>query len=124
MNVINAERNMWDMPLRNFHPHSQKRTETHSCDLIERQAAIDAIIEKFPFIDPMSIIWTISDLPSAQPTLYGYNIEHLVFIAKAMEKDGLSPEEVANLLRDTGYVVKFVIESLKEASKKLIILNK
>ena len=35
-------------------------------DLISRQAAIEAIIEKFPFIDPMSIIWTISDLPSAQ----------------------------------------------------------
>ena len=68
--------------------------------------------ELFPIIG-------IDALPSAQPTLYGYNIEHLVFIAKAMEKDGLSPEEVANLLRDTGYAVKFVIESLKEALKKI-----
>lgn len=35
-------------------------------DLIYRSAAIDAFIEKYSYIDPMSIIQTISDLPSAQ----------------------------------------------------------
>lgn len=90
-------------------------------DLISRKSAIDAInaLHDKPNAWLDCAVEAVEALPSAQPTLYGYSIEHLVFIAKAMEKDGLSPEEVANLLRDTGYAVEFVIESLKEALKKI-----
>ena len=36
-------------------------------DLIERQAAIEALIDTFTYIDPMALIDVISKLPSAQP---------------------------------------------------------
>lgn len=94
-------------------------------DLISRKLAIDelCVMLRACFgaddeeLDAVTV--TLNNISSVQPTLYGYSIEHLVFIAKAMEKDGLSPEEVANFLRDTGYAVKFVIESLKEALEKI-----
>ena len=94
-------------------------------DLIRRKSAIDELCVMLrdcfgaddEELDAVTV--TLNNMPPSQPTLYGYSIEHLAFIAKAMEKDGLSPEEVANLLRDTGYAVKFVIESLKEALEKI-----
>ena len=89
-------------------------------DLISRKMAVELFPDddlesdtKGGYIAPHLARQMISELTSSQPTLYGYKIEHLVFIAKAMEKDGLSPEEVGNFLRDTGYAVKLVIESLK-----------
>lgn len=90
-------------------------------DLISRKDAIDAInaLHDKPNSWLDCAVEAVEALPPSQPTLYGYSIEHLAFIAKAMEKDGLSPEEVANLLRDTGYAVKLVIESLKEALEKI-----
>lgn len=36
-------------------------------DLIDRQAAIEALIDTFTYIDPMALIDVISKLPSAQP---------------------------------------------------------
>lgn len=33
-------------------------------DLVSRQVAIDRLIEKFPYIDPMAIIRVVSDLPA------------------------------------------------------------
>ena len=54
-----------------------KRTKTHSCDLIDRQAAIDAHYEycnKHP--DAGFPVWSLKileDLPPAQPDLSGYS---------------------------------------------------
>ena len=54
--------------LDNAQPDSNESSLTQKAlDTIDRQAAIDALIEKYPFIDPMSIMWVISNLPSAQP---------------------------------------------------------
>ena len=56
---------------------TQERTETHTCDLISRQAAIDAHYEycnKHP--DAGFPVWSLKileNLPSAQPDLSGYS---------------------------------------------------
>ena len=34
-------------------------------DLISREAAIDTLIEKLPYVSPMHLIWIMCDLPSA-----------------------------------------------------------
>ena len=69
-------------------------------DCIDRQAAIDAIrnirevyVNNLPtLIDKASVQTELMMLPSAQPTLYGYNIEHLAYIARVMEKEGITAE--------------------------------
>ena len=38
-------------------------------DLISRQAAIEALIDTFTYIDPMALIEVISKVPSARPGL-------------------------------------------------------
>ena len=48
-----------------------KRTETHACDLISRQAAIDATWFEPSYTDPLNVLTEVrdrlKDLPSAQP---------------------------------------------------------
>lgn len=82
-------------------------------DLINRQDAI-ATFYKYP-----NVQWTTLDImnelemvPSSQPTLYGYKIEHLVFIAKIMEKENLPPEKVAEILSDTKKIVEILWNNL------------
>ena len=60
------------------HPHSQKRTETHSCDCISRQAAIDSICRTVcdnPEIceSPCDEIKVLEIMPSAQPDISEYS---------------------------------------------------
>ena len=99
-------------------------------DLISRQAAIDALtklrIEKMQEGKDVSLVWKCLDevlqVPSVQPTLYGYNIEHLVLIANVLEKENLPPERVTEALMDIGRIVSIVSdefeESLREAMKQ------
>ena len=67
-------------PLEESPETHDKRTETHSCDLIERQAAIDAIIKAdYEFTGILSeprarrFEQTINALPSAQPKRKEFN---------------------------------------------------
>lgn len=101
-------------------------------DLISRKAAIDALGEK-----PM--VWSkyddyalgersqwqkdklaIESVPSAQPTLYGYNIEHLELIARVLQKENLPPERVAEALMDIGRVVAIVRDEFEESLRKAV----
>lgn len=93
-------------------------------DLISRQAAIDALGDM-----PMS--WADTDaelqakedwkihreallnLPSAKPTLYGYKIEHLAYIATVMEKEGVTAEYAVRTFDDMERVIKMVIEEAR-----------
>ena len=98
-------------------------------DLINRQAALDTIFSEPLYKSGMKkrdadvvvpvIYEKIKSLPSAQPTLYGYPVEHLVFVANVLHKEGIEPDELANVLEDTGYAVKLVIESLQDALHKV-----
>lgn len=105
-------------------------------DMIPKQAALDALEKEkpTPFVDKDGRVdpfgagrqnqWyrdgiAIMNLPSAQSTLYGYDIKHLAFIASIMEKKGVSPEEAAAIFRDVNRVIEMVLEDMKETGEKV-----
>ena len=59
-------------------------------------------------------------LPSAQPTLCGYNIEHLILIANVLRKENLPPERVAEALTDIGRIVSIVKDEFEESLRKAV----
>ena len=98
-----------------------KALEATEDDLIRRQDAICVAYDCedefgkdviFRFIDH------INQIPSAQPTLYGYSVEHLILIARALQKENLSPERVADALMDIGRIVAMVKGELEKTLRK------
>lgn len=104
-------------------------------DLISRQAAIEIIHSLYPSepIMPRNREWwgeqykpfieaekALEMLPSAQPTLYGYNIEHLELIARVLQKEDLPPEKVAEVLNDIGRIVAIVKDEFEETLRKAV----
>ena len=100
-------------------------------DLISRQDAIDALAKFVPYAicDESTESYTngltdaynlILQLPSAQPTIYGYDIRHLELIAAVLQKENLPPEMVAEVLTDIGRIVAIVTDEFEEALKKAV----
>ncbi len=106
-------------------------------DLISRQAAIDAVKKntfRLTFAEEQNyeghVAWSayavysdviegaLLDLPFAQPTLYGYNIEHLELIARVLQKEDLPPERIAEVLTDIGRIVAIVKDEFEETLRK------
>lgn len=48
---------------------TQERAETHACDLIDRQAAIDAIYHHLPSVSRTRARTMLHEVPSAQPEI-------------------------------------------------------
>lgn len=87
-------------------------------DLISRQAAIKEAYKIVIDGDAYEVVQveTLMGLPSAEPTLYGYKIERLAYIARVMEKEGVTAEDAARTFSDLGRAVSLVID---EALQKL-----
>ena len=49
--------------------HTEERTETHACDCISRQAAIDATWENPSYTDPMNVLTEVRDRIKALPSV-------------------------------------------------------
>lgn len=82
-------------------------------DLISRQTLIDAFEEEFYTMysdDYNYMIKFFKNLPSAKPTLYGYKIEHLAYIATVMKKEGVTAEYAVRTFDDMERVVKMLME--------------
>ena len=62
----------------------------------------------------------IEKLPSAQPILYGYNIEHLDLIARVLQKEDLPPERIVEALTDIGRIAEIVKDEYEEALRKAV----
>ena len=62
----------------------------------------------------------LEDIPSAQPTLHGYNIKHLDLIARVLQKEDLPPERVVEALTDIGRIVAIVRDEFEEALRKAV----
>lgn len=60
----------------------------------------------------------IMALPTANHTLYGYNIEHLAFIEALLQKENISPEELKDMLSDIGRMTKFVIDDITDTIQR------
>lgn len=117
-------------------------------DLIDRQAAVDALWKTLfdyedktekqfqetddldigewmvhrIFVQNMSDIdrQTILNLPSVEPTLCGYKIEHLELIARVLQKEDLPPERVAETLTDIGRIIAIVEDEFEETLRKAV----
>ena len=53
-------------------------------------------------------------LASAQPTLYGYDITHLMMIAEILKKENLQPERVDDALTDIEQIINIVRGEFEE----------
>lgn len=62
----------------------------------------------------------VNDMPTVQPTLYGYNIEHLKLIASVLQKEGVPPERVTEALTDIGRIVEIVTDEFEESLRKAV----
>lgn len=100
-------------------------------DLIERRVAIDALAEPCKVTDTWTdeyavgerMQWekdvkALNNLPSAQPTLYGYEIEHLAYIARVMQKEGVTAEYAVRTFGDMSRASRMIIEELQEKVEK------
>ena len=97
-------------------------------DMIYRQEAIRWVkTECNPYGKPTidfesgkKFIEHLEQMASAEPTLYGYNIEHLAMIARVLQKEDLPPDRLAEILTDIGRIVTMVQDELKEALRKAV----
>lgn len=92
-------------------------------DLISRRAAMNkkVLLEDWTGKEYEAILVDdIKHLPSAQPTLCGYDIEHLMLIANVLRKENLSPERVTDALTDIGRIVSMVIDEFEETLRKAV----
>lgn len=60
----------------------------------------------------------LNNLPSAQPTLCGYDIKHLMLIAEVLRKENLPPERVTEALMDIGRIVSIVSDEFEESLRE------
>lgn len=100
-------------------------------NLIDRQTAIEAMtntlwhypnecyrnLNEYEFAKGVAELG-LKSVPSAQPTLYGYPVEHLAMIARVLQKENLPPERIAEMLSDAGRIVEMVRDEFEETLRK------
>ena len=88
---------------------------------VSAEAVFDALL-KLPSAQPdPSQCWGCNcPKMNAQPTLCGYNIEHLELIARVLQKENLPPERVAEVLTDIGRIIAIVKGEFEEALRKAV----
>lgn len=96
-------------------------------DWVSRQAVIDVMCELMhhwfggdPKDEIREIKRELEKLPSAQPTLYGYNVKHLELIARVLQKENIPPERVVEALTDIGRIVAIVCDEFEENLRKAV----
>ena len=88
-------------------------------DLISREKVFDVISNwNDNESDIETLAFMISDIPPAEPTLYGYKIEHLAYIARVMEKEGVTAEYAVRTLNDIGAAVHMVMNEVMDGLKQ------
>ena len=98
-------------------------------DLISRKAAIEVLRNRWlktrnyegigeDIAEECEIY--LKTLPSAQPTLYGYPVEHLALIARVLQKENFPPERIAEKLSDVGRIVEMVRDEFEETLRKAV----
>ena len=92
-------------------------------DTISRQMAIDIV--DFECGEWRGLAKTIIDrfkaLPSVEPTLYGYKIELLAYIARVMEKEGITAEQAVNAFDDLSMAVRLIIEETQQKVEEAVM---
>lgn len=57
---------------------------------------------------------------SAQQTLFGYKIEHLAYIAKVMEKEGITAECAVRTFDDMSRAIRMIIEEAQQKAGEML----
>lgn len=95
-------------------------------DLIRRSDALNCFhdwVDRYGDVhtpDEMVEYRAIEELPSVEPTLYGYNIKHLDLIARILQKEDLPPDRIVDALTDIGRIVEIVKDEYEEALRKAV----
>ncbi len=88
-------------------------------NIIYRQAAIDLIKSwsgGYDYIETPTdaAVKSFEQLPSAEPTLYGYRIDILALIATIMQKENVVPEKAIEYFTDIDRMVQMIRDEEKE----------
>lgn len=62
----------------------------------------------------------IDSAPTIEPTLYGYNVEHLALIAAVMAKENVTPEKAVETFRNIGGILQMIMDEQKEIIQKAV----
>ena len=91
-------------------------------DLISRQDAMNAI-NAYGWLSrdgKARCCEVLTALPSVEPTLYGYKIEILAYIARVMQKEGITAEDAARTFSDIGYAVSMIRDEIWQKMEEAI----
>ena len=93
-------------------------------DLISRKAAIKLLEDwadgySYLEVPVSSIAPKLNELPPLEPTLYGYKIEHLAYIATVMDKEGVTAEYAVKTFDDIGRVIRMAIEETQAKIERI-----
>lgn len=100
--------------------------------LISLNAAIDAMmklqtedIEAYGASIPEGFdgdraVTALKALPSAQPTLYGYNLRNLIVFADAVNKKGISDFEIEDFVRNARAAWEYAWEEFQRTQKEAL----
>lgn len=109
-------------------------------DIISRRAALEAMDtwDKFgcdpdgklvrydddkhyvPYVHYEDMVHAVKNLPPMPPTLYGYKIEHLAYIARVMEKEGITAEQAAESFDDMVTAIRLLIEETAQTINEFV----
>lgn len=95
-------------------------------DYIDRQVTLDALCDNCDTVDavcahyPCKRYLSIENLPSVQQTLFGYKIEHLAYIARVMEKEGVTAEYAVRTFDDMSRAVRMIIEEAQQKAEEML----
>ena len=108
-----------------------KDTNVPINDCVSRQAMFETVAEyekqlREIYGDKNELVETVKilkhrlliDLPSAQPTIYGYDIEHLRLIAEVLRRENLSPERVAEAITDMGKIYAIARDEFEQTLRR------
>ena len=102
-------------------------------DLIDRQALREAMYHEAFETDSDEQMWDsgcwirykmferiLNSMPPAQQTLFGYKIEHLAYIARVMEKEGITAEYAVRTFDDMSRAVRMIIEEAQKKAEEML----
>lgn len=91
-------------------------------DMISRQAAIETVKKHYRVDNDLLevIAYEIEALPSAQPSLYGYDFRNLIVFADAVNKKGISDSEIEDFVRNARAAWEYAWEEFQRTQKEAL----
>lgn len=65
----------------------------------------------------------LSAQPTIEPTLYGYRLEHLEFVAAILQNKGVTEENLTDVLNSVDRIVGMILKEAEEKTMKSFVKN-